>query len=163
MKEQFSFHGNSALPLSKGHKQSQNSSVRPCFCKCASSREKFAEVNPEKLHISLLRARIQVKMNLLPNYFPRNKGHWNRDDCIFSFLGWVRLGPRRRLFLPLYEARMIDDDDDCGAVGGMGIGRGDRSTWRKPALASFCPPQIPYDLTWDRTRAPSVRSRRLGA
>jgi hypothetical protein len=35
------------------------------------------------------------------------------------------------------------DDDDYGAVVGRRIGRGNRSTWRKPA--PFCPPQIPHD------------------
>jgi hypothetical protein len=44
------------------------------------------------------------------------------------------------------------DDDECGAVGGMRIGRGSRRTRRKPAPASLCPSQIPHDLTWDRTR-----------
>jgi hypothetical protein len=29
---------------------------------------------------------------------------------------------------------MIDDDDDCGAIGGMRIGKRNRNTWRKPAL-----------------------------
>jgi hypothetical protein len=50
---------------------------------------------------------------------------------------------------------MIDDDDDdeCGAVGGMRIGRGSRSTRRKSAPVPLCPPQIPHDLTWARTRA----------
>jgi hypothetical protein len=47
------------------------------------------------------------------------------------------------------------DDDDYGAVGGMGIGRGNRST--------LCPPQIPHDLTWNRTRAAAVGSQRLTA
>jgi hypothetical protein len=28
---------------------------------------------------------------------------------------------------------MIDDDDECGAIGGTKIGRGYRSTLRKPA------------------------------
>jgi hypothetical protein len=37
------------------------------------------------------------------------------------------------------------DEDDCGAIGGMKIGRGDRSTWREPAPATLCPPQIPHD------------------
>jgi hypothetical protein len=41
------------------------------------------------------------------------------------------------------------DDDECGAVGGMRIGRGNRSTRKKPAPVSLCPPQIPHDLTWD--------------
>jgi hypothetical protein len=33
------------------------------------------------------------------------------------------------------------DEDDCGAIGGMKIGRGNRSSWRKPAPAPLCPPQ----------------------
>jgi hypothetical protein len=40
-----------------------------------------------------------------------------------------------------------DDDDECGAVGGMRIGRGNHSTRRKPAPVPLCPPQIPRDLT----------------
>jgi hypothetical protein len=38
------------------------------------------------------------------------------------------------------------DDDDYGAIGGMSIGRGNRSTRRKPAPMPLCPPQIPHDL-----------------
>jgi hypothetical protein len=34
-------------------------------------------------------------------------------------------------------------DGDCGEIGGINIGRGIRSTQRKPAPAPFCPPQIP--------------------
>jgi hypothetical protein len=45
----------------------------------------------------------------------------------------------------------------------MGIGRGNRSTWRKLAPVPLCPPQIPHDLTWARTRASAVGSRRLTA
>jgi hypothetical protein len=41
----------------------------------------------------------------------------------------------------------------------MKIGRGNRSTWRKPAPAPLCPPQIPLDQTWDRTQAASVGSQ----
>jgi hypothetical protein len=37
------------------------------------------------------------------------------------------------------------DDDDCGTAGGM-IGKGNRSTRRKPALVPLCPPQIPSVL-----------------
>jgi hypothetical protein len=44
----------------------------------------------------------------------------------------------------LYQPRMIGDSD-CGEIGGMEIGRGNRSTWRKPAPAPLCPPQIPHD------------------
>jgi hypothetical protein len=55
----------------------------------------------------------------------------------------------------LYQPRMIDDAD-YKAVGGMRIGRGNRSTRRKPAPVPLCLPQIPHDLTWDRT-SPEVR------
>jgi hypothetical protein len=44
----------------------------------------------------------------------------------------------------LYQPPMIDDGD-CEAVGGMNIGRGNRSTRRKPAPTPFCPPKIPHD------------------
>jgi hypothetical protein len=51
--------------------------------------------------------------------------------------------------------------DECEAVGGMRIGRGNRSTRRQPAPAPLWPSQIPHYLTWDRTRAAAVGSRRL--
>jgi hypothetical protein len=52
---------------------------------------------------------------------------------------------------------------DCenGEVGGMKIGRGNRSTRRKPVPVSLCPPQIPLDQTRARTRAATVGSQRL--
>jgi hypothetical protein len=73
-------------------------------------------------------------------------------------LGEVRLSPLIGL---LYQPQMIDDA--CGAVGGMRIGRGNRSTRRKPTPVPLCPPQIPRDLTWARTRVAAVGSRRLTA
>jgi hypothetical protein len=39
----------------------------------------------------------------------------------------------------LYKPQMIDEGD-CGAIGGMKIGRGYRSTRRKLATAPLCPP-----------------------
>jgi hypothetical protein len=44
----------------------------------------------------------------------------------------------------LYQPRVIGDGD-CGEFGGMKIGKGNRSTRRKPAPAPLCPPQIPHD------------------
>jgi hypothetical protein len=44
------------------------------------------------------------------------------------------------------------DEDYCGAIGGMKIGRGNQSTQIKPALAPLRPPQIPHDQTQARTR-----------
>jgi hypothetical protein len=45
---------------------------------------------------------------------------------------------------------------ECGAVG-----RGNRTTRRKPAPVTLGSPQIPRYLTWVRTRAAAVGSRRL--
>jgi hypothetical protein len=55
-----------------------------------------------------------------------------------------------------------DDDDECGVVGGMRIGRGNRSTRRKPAPAKLCTPQIPHELTWARTPPAAVGSLSYG-
>jgi hypothetical protein len=57
----------------------------------------------------------------------------------------------------LYKPQMIDEDD-CGAIGGMKIGRENRSTRRKPAPAPLCPPQIPHDQV--RFRTPSHRGEK---
>jgi hypothetical protein len=78
-------------------------------------------------------------------------------------LGGVRLSPLGTSATVglLYQLRMIDDDD-YGAVGGMSFGRRNRSARRKPAPMPHCP-QIPHDMTWDRTRAAAVESQRLTA
>jgi hypothetical protein len=81
----------------------------------------------------------------------------------YVFLGWgvtVHL-VRRPLTGILYQHWMIGDE--CGAVDGMKIGRGNQNARRKPAPAPLCPPQIPHYLTWARTRAAAVGSRRLAA
>jgi hypothetical protein len=44
----------------------------------------------------------------------------------------------------IVQPRMIGEGD-CGEIGGMKIGRGNRSTRRKPAPAPLCPPQISRD------------------
>jgi hypothetical protein len=54
-------------------------------------------------------------------------------------------------------------DYDDGESGGKKIGRGSRSTPRKPAPAPLCPPQIPFDQTRVRTRAAALGSQRLAA
>jgi hypothetical protein len=58
----------------------------------------------------------------------------------------------------LYQPQMIVDGD-CGVIGGIKIGRGNRSTRRKLALASLCLPQIPHD----HMRVAEVGSQRLTA
>jgi hypothetical protein len=44
----------------------------------------------------------------------------------------------------------------------MGVGRGNRSTRRKPVPVPLCPPQMPHDMTRYQTRAAAVGSRRVG-
>jgi hypothetical protein len=65
-------------------------------------------------------------------------------------------------FWPILQPQMINEGD-CGAIGGMKVGRGNRSTRRKPAPAPFCPPQIPRHQTRARTRATAMGSQRLTA
>jgi hypothetical protein len=62
----------------------------------------------------------------------------------------------------VYQPRMMIDGDECGAVGGV-LGKGNRSTRRKPAPVPLCQPQIPLDLTRARTRAAALGSLRLTA
>jgi hypothetical protein len=52
-------------------------------------------------------------------------------------------------------------DYNDGEIGGM-IGRGNRSTRKKPAPVPHCPPQIPHAAR-TRTWAAAMRSQRLTA
>jgi hypothetical protein len=62
---------------------------------------------------------------------------------LFLFLVGVRLSPLGTVDTTgLSHQSQIIDNGDCGAVGGMKIGRGNQNTQRKPALAPLCPPQI---------------------
>jgi hypothetical protein len=67
----------------------------------------------------------------------------------------------RPLFDLVYQPRMIDDYE-CDAVDGRS-GRGNLNTRRKPASVPLCSPQVPHDLTWARTWAAAVGSKRLTA
>jgi hypothetical protein len=89
--------------------------------------------------------------------------HVNMYIKTFFSLGGVRLSPlgTSATVVLLYQPRVMDDD--YGAVGGMRIGRGNRSTLRKPAPVPLCPPQIPHDQTWDRSRPVAVGSQQLTA
>jgi hypothetical protein len=65
-------------------------------------------------------------------------------------MGWDRAHlVRRPLFGLLYQSRMINE---CEAVCGMRIGRGNRSNRRKLSTSALCPPQIAHDQNWDRSR-----------
>jgi hypothetical protein len=90
---------------------------------------------------------------------------WHHGLVFFSYflMGWDRVHlVVRPMFGLLYQPWTIDDDDDdCGAIRGMRIGRGNRNTQRRPAPLSLCPPQIPHDLTRARTRAAAMGNRWL--
>jgi hypothetical protein len=87
---------------------------------------------------------------------------WGETEWLIRLLvgwDWVHL-VLRPLFGLLYQLQMIDVDD-CGAIGGMQIVRGNRSIQRKPASVPLCPPQIPHDLNRTRTRATAVGGLQL--
>jgi hypothetical protein len=77
-------------------------------------------------------------------------------------VGGVQTGPTGHVghFWPIVLA---PGDCEDGEFGGIRIGRGNRSTRRKPAPAPLCPPQIPLDQTRARTRVTAVGSQRLTA
>jgi hypothetical protein len=74
--------------------------------------------------------------------------------CFFIIPSGVRLSP-----LGTAATTGLLYHGDCGATGEMKIGRGNRSTRRKPAPAPLCPPQIPYDQIRARTLAAAVESQ----
>jgi hypothetical protein len=71
--------------------------------------------------------------------------------------GGVQLGPlgTAATNMPIVPAR---DDYDDGEIGGMMIGKGNRSTRRKPAPVPLCPPQTPHAAR-TRTRAAAMGSQ----
>jgi hypothetical protein len=56
--------------------------------------------------------------------------------------GGVQLGPLGTVATNRPIVPALGDYDD-GDIGGM-IGRGNQSTWRKPAPVPLCPPQTPH-------------------
>jgi hypothetical protein len=86
----------------------------------------------------------------LARFEPANLGSKKHFFCLIWVLGgWVQLGP---LGIVTTNGPVVptpgyydDDDDDDGEIGGMMMGRGNRSTRRKPVPAPLCPPQIPHD------------------
>jgi hypothetical protein len=87
----------------------------------------------------------------------------------FIYIYWalrVRINPHTNSFFFFFFSffrwgEMIDDE--FGAVGGMRIGRRNRSNRRTPASTTLCPPQIPHHFSWDQTRVAAVGRQRLTA
>jgi hypothetical protein len=62
-------------------------------------------------------------------------------------MGWDRVHlVLRPLFGLLYQPQMIDDGDDCGATGGMRIGRGTEVLWEN--LTEFHFVHHKSHMTW---------------
>jgi hypothetical protein len=74
--------------------------------------------------------------------------------------GWSPIGSTRHCGYQWHIVPAQGDYDD-EEIGGM-IGRGNRSTRRKPAPMPLCPPQTPHAARM-RTRAAAVGSQRLTA
>jgi hypothetical protein len=76
--------------------------------------------------------------------------------------GGVQLGPlgTSATEWPIVTA---PGDYDAREFGGIKIGRGNLSTWKKLTPAPIYPPQIPIDQTRARTRAAAVGSQRRTA
>jgi hypothetical protein len=70
-------------------------------------------------------------------------GSYTTNHEFFFYLCGGILGTAATTGL-LYQPRMLGDGD-CGEIGGMKIGRGNRSTRRNPSPAPICPAQIPHD------------------
>jgi hypothetical protein len=121
-----------------------------------------------KLVLSLSSGKMRDRIRCVHDIKPRPEHWWDQLNPVFlrisvhSFLGvgwdWVHL-VRRPLFCLLYQPRMIDDG--CGEVGGVRIGRRNRITRRKSATVPLYLPQIQHNLTWARTWAAALGSRRL--
>jgi hypothetical protein len=77
---------------------------------------------------------------------------------LFIILSGVRMSPfgTATTIGLLYQPQMTDDSD-CGATGEVKIGRGNRSTRKRPVTVPLCAPHIPHDLTRARTRAAAMR------
>jgi hypothetical protein len=75
--------------------------------------------------------------------------------------GGVQLGPLGTAATNRPIVPAPGDYDDDGEIGGM-IGRGNRSTRRKPTPVPLCPPQIPHAAR-TRTRAAAVGTQQLTA
>jgi hypothetical protein len=86
--------------------------------------------------------------------------NWIKFFFIGIVGGGVQLGP---LVTAATNRPMVPTPGvyDYGEIGGI-IGKGNRSTRRKPAPVPLYPPQTPH-AAWTRTRAAAVGSQRLSA
>jgi hypothetical protein len=101
-------------------------------------------------------------MGYMPRSFHRPLSYYHNNIFLIGIVGGgVQLGPLGTAATnrPIVPAPGAYDD---GEIGGMMIGRGNRSTRRKPAPMPPCPPQTPHAAR-TLTQAAAVGSQRLTA
>jgi hypothetical protein len=77
-----------------------------------------------------------------------------RNGSFLSYLrGWSGTQSTITAAISWLIIPALDDGDDCGVISGTNEWLGNRNTGRKPSPVPLCPPQIPHELTWDRTRS----------
>jgi hypothetical protein len=121
---------------------------------------------PPLLFVSFIFSSTSCPLYSISSIFTHSPCRFYPLPQIFILLvpcGGVRLSPlgTSSTNWPMYRPRIIDNK--CGAVGGMRIGRTNRSTLRKTAPAPLRRPQTLHDLTWARIHAITMRNRRLTA
>jgi hypothetical protein len=112
----------------------------------------------DRSHYFLRSSKTKANVKDYTRLHTRMRRHRHRPYSTYKPWGGVTLSP---LCTSVYQPQMIDDE--CEAVDGKRIGRGNWNAGTKPDPVPLCPPQIPHDLTWVRTRAAAVGSRRLTA
>jgi hypothetical protein len=90
-----------------------------------------APVNPRPVYVGFVVKKWHW-VRFCPSASPANSHSTQAKTFIFNLCGGT-LGTAATTGL-LYQPRMIGDGE-CGEIGGMTIGRGNRSTRRKPAPA----------------------------
>jgi hypothetical protein len=91
----------------------------------------------------LLNLTVDMNVTVPTGYVMSLLGH-KPDDFNFFFHQWRGTLSTAAPIGLLYQLQMIGDGD-CGEIGGIKIGRGNRSTRRKPTQAPLRPPQIAHD------------------
>jgi hypothetical protein len=92
----------------------------------------------------------------------RWNANWQgKPKFIIAFV--IKVSPQFQLISFCFHPYCTEWQMNTEQFVGMRIGRGNRSTRRKPTPVPLCPPHTPHGLTWNRKRVAAVGSRRLTA
>jgi hypothetical protein len=152
------------LPLSSGSKVSQSREQSKLCLRFAIWMAYSLTLKMEVVHsFRILINFYQKAWYHIPTHSTLYSYHSDSLICVLFLFNWYSRGgfqfgslstaATNRPILP------APGDHDDGEIGGM-IGRGNQSTWRKPALVLLCPPQTPHAAR-TQTWATAVRNQRL--